>query len=224
MVMSRITLNSSLFLAVILVSGCQTAAVSEPVEIETVSIKEARGMSIGESVRVSGTVTVQSGAFASSISSGFAVQDDSAGIYVLDSDYVFKLGDRVKITGKRGAEFDQLNIILESAEKLTGFGTVIPRPVKTGNVGVAEEGILIQVEGSVTQTKSDPPYGYKAFIDDNSGEIQIFVNASTGLIENARDWKVGDVIFVIGFSGQYEKTYEIMPRILSDITIRAAQE
>ena len=138
--MSRIISNSSLVLAAILVSGCQTAAVSEPAEIETVSITEARGMSMGESVLVSGTVTVQSGAFASSISFGFAVQDHSAGIYVVDTSYDFEMGDRVKVTGKRGAEFGQLNIILESAEKLTGSGTVIPRPVKTGNVGVAEKG------------------------------------------------------------------------------------
>ena len=130
--MSRITSTCSLLLAVIVVSGCQ-AAVSEPAEIETVSIQEARGMSMGEPVRVSGTVTVQSGAFASSNSSGFAVQDESAGIYVLDSDHAFKLGDKVKVTGKRGAEFGQLNIILESAEKLTGSDSVNPEPVKTGN-------------------------------------------------------------------------------------------
>lgn len=181
-------------------------------------------MSIGKRVRVSGTVMVQSGAFASSISSGFAVQDDSAGIYVLDSNHDFKLGDRVEITGKRGVEFGQLNIHLESAEKLTGSGAVIPRPVKTGKAGEAEGGILIQVEGYITRTNDDLPYGYKVFIDDSSGERQIFLNASTGLVENARNWNVGDFIFVIGFSGQYEKTYEIMPRVLSDITIRAPQE
>jgi DNA/RNA endonuclease YhcR with UshA esterase domain len=208
-------------LVVIVVSGCQTTAVSEPAEIETVSIEEARGMSMGEPVRVSGTVTVQSGAFASSISSGFAVQDDSAGIYVVDSNHAFKLGDRVKVTGNRGAEFGQLNIILESAERLAGSGTVNPKPVKTGNAGEAKEGVLIRVEGYVTQTKSDLPYGYKAFIDDGSGEFLIFVNASTGLVENARDWKVGDFVSVIGFSGQYENTDEIIPRVLSDITIRA---
>ena len=181
-------------------------------------------MSLGAPVRVSGTVSVQSGAFAASISHGFALQDDSAGIYVLDSNHAFKLGDRVKITGKRGAEFGQSNIILESAEKLTGFGTVIPRSVETGNVGESEEGILIRTEGYVTRTKDDSPYGYKAYIDDGSGEYQIFVNASTELLENARDWKEGDFISVVGFSGQYEKTYEIMPRILSDMTRRAAQE
>jgi len=180
-------------------------------------------MSIGERVRVSGTVTVQSGAFASSISSGFAVQDDSAGIYVVDAVHAFNLGDRVAITGKRGAEFGQSNIVLESAEKLTSSGAVIPESIRTGTVGEAQEGILIRVEGYVTQTRGDPPYGYKAFIDDSSGECQIFVNVSTGLVDNARDWKVGDFISVIGIVGQYESTYEIMPRILSDITIPATK-
>ena len=221
--MSRIASTSVLLLAAILVSGCLTAAVSDPAQIETVSIKEARSIPIGERVRVSGTVTVQSGAFSSSISSGFAVQDDSAGIYVVDADHAFNMGDRVEITGKRSAEFGQSNIILKSAEKLTGSGMVIPRPVETGNVGESEEGILIRVEGYVTQTKDDFPYGYKAYIDDGSGEFQIFVNASTELVENARKWKEGDFISVVGFAGQYEKTYEIMPRILSDITIQAAK-
>lgn len=221
--MSTITSTSVLLLAAVLVSGCQTAAVSDPAQIETVSIKEARGMSIGERVRVSGTVTVQSGAFASSISSGFAIQDDSAGIYVVDADHAFNLGDRVEITGKRGAEFGQSNIVLESAEKLTSSGTVIPESVRTGNVGEAQEGTLIRVEGYVKQTRGDPPYGYKAFIDDSSGECQIFVNISTGLVDNARDLKVGDFISVIGVVGQYENTYEVMPRILSDITIQATK-
>jgi len=180
-------------------------------------------MSIGERVRVSGTVTVQSGALASSISSGFALQDDSAGIYVVDADHAFNLGDRVEITGKRGAEFGQSNIVLESAEKLTSSGAVIPESVRTGNVGEAQEGTLIRVEGYVKQTRGDPPYGYKAFIDDNSGECQIFVNVSTGLVDNARNWKVGDFISVIGVVGQYENTYEIMPRISSDITIQATK-
>ena len=101
------------------------------------------------------------------------------------------------------------------------------RATVSGEIGMrgeSEEGILIRAEGYVTRTKDDPPYGYKAYIDDGSGEYQIFVNASTELVENARDWKEGDFISVVGFSGQYEKTYEIMPRILSDMTRRAAQE
>jgi DNA/RNA endonuclease YhcR with UshA esterase domain len=88
-------------------------------------------------------------------------------------------------------------------------------------VGEAQEGTLIRVEGYVKQTRGDPPYGYKAFIDDSSGECQIFVNVSTGLVDSARDWKVGDFISVIGIVGQYGNTYEVMPRILSDIRMQA---
>ena len=50
---------------------------------ETIPIREARQLE-GKKVRVSGTVTVQSGAYSSSISSGFAIQDETAGIYVVD--------------------------------------------------------------------------------------------------------------------------------------------
>lgn len=181
-------------------------------------------MSVGETVRISGVVTVPSGVFASSISSGFAVQDSTAGIYVRDADYGFKLGERVEVVGKRGEEYGQSNVILEFVERLVGSDRITPEAVKTGSVGEDVAGNVIRVEGYVVRSKSDPPYGYKVFIDDGSGECQIFLDASTGLAEGAWDWKVGDFLSVTGFSGQYEKTYEVMPRIFSDITIRSGQE
>ena len=82
------------------------------------SIEEVRASTSGEAVRVTSIVTVQSGAFASSLVAGFAIQDGTAGIYVLDTEHSFELGDRVRVTGRRGIEFDQQNIRLESAEKL----------------------------------------------------------------------------------------------------------
>ncbi len=82
-------------------------------------------------MRVTGTVTVQSGAFASSLSTGFAIQDGTAGIYVLDTEHDFELGDRVRVAGRRGIEFDQQNIRLDSAEKRPGSATVNPRPVSS---------------------------------------------------------------------------------------------
>jgi len=222
--MSRMASIRSFLILLVLLGGYQTTAKSATAVPRIVSIEEARGMSTGETVRISGVVTVPSGAFASSISSGFAVQDDTAGIYVLDSSYAFELGQRVEVTGKRGEEHGQSHIILEFADKLAGSGRVTPKAIKTGDVGEDEAGFVIRIEGYVVRTKPDPPYGYKAFIDDGSGECQIFFDASTGLVEDARDWKVGDFLSVTGFSGQYEQTYEVMPRIFSDITIRSAQE
>ena len=171
---------------------------------------------------MTGIVTVQSGAFASSLTTGFAIQDGTAGIYVLDTEHSFELGNRVRVTGRRGMEFGQLNIRLESAEKLPGSGTVVPRLVRTGRVGEAEEGYLIRAAGRIDRVKDDAPYGYKIFVDDGSGELQVFVDASTELIEDVTVWKPGDSIDVIGFAGRYEETHEIMPRIPSDMRKQAA--
>ncbi len=172
---------------------------------------------------MTGVVTVPSGAFASALSAGFAIQDGTAGIYVLDTRHAFELGDRVRVTGRRGAEFRQQNIRLESAEKLPGSGTVDSRPVRTGRVGAAEEGSLIRAAGRIGRVEDDAPYGTKIFIDDGSGELQVFIDASTPLIEDATRWQPGDSIDVTGFAGRYEATYEIMPRIPSDVRKQAAQ-
>ncbi len=214
---STMTSTLTLILTAILLSGCQTAPLFTPMPVHTVSIKEARGRATGETVRVAGTVTVQSGAFASSRSSGFAIQDDTAGIYVLDTQHVFQLGDTVHVTGTRDVEFHQLHIRLEAVKKLDGSGTVTPRPVKTGDVGEDDEGALIQVQGRITRVEDDKPYGYKVFIDDGSGAYQIFIDASTELIKHTAVWQTGDTVRVIGFAGQFDKTYEIMPRVVSDM-------
>jgi DNA/RNA endonuclease YhcR with UshA esterase domain len=209
-------------LSAFLLGGCQAAPVSNSTPIREMSIEKARASTRGAAVRVTGIVTVQSGAFASSLSTGFAIQDRTAGIYVLDTEHAFELGDRVRVTGRRGMEFDQQNIRLESAEKPPGSGTVTPRPVQTGGVGEADEGYLIRAAGRIDRVEDDAPYGYKIFIDDGSGELQVFIDASIELIEDVAIWKPGDSIHVIGFAGRHEETHEIMPRIPSDLRKQAA--
>ena len=201
----------------------QDAPASEPPPLRETTIAQARAAASGEAVSVTGVVTVPSGAFASSLSAGFAIQDGTAGIYVLDTSHAFELGDRVRVTGRRGAEFQQRHIRLESAQKLPGSGTVEPRPVRTGRVGEAEEGTLIRAAGRIERVEDDAPYGHKIFIDDGSGELQVFIDASTALIEDVTRWQPGDTIDVTGFAGRYEETHEIMPRIPSDMSRQAAE-
>ncbi len=218
---ARVRSRAAILLSAFLLGACQTEPASHRTSIAEMSIDEARASTSGSVVRVTGIVTVQSGAFASSLSTGFAIQDGTAGIYVLDTEHDFELGDTVRVTGTRGAEFAQLNIRLESAEKLPGSATVDPRPVRTGLVGEGEEGSLIRATGRIARVEDDAPYGYKIFIDDGSGELQVFIDASTELIENVTVWKPGDSVRVIGFAGRYEQTYEIMPRIPADMRRRA---
>ncbi len=211
----------STLLGAFFLGACPGVLASDAAPIREMTIAEARASESGTAVRVTGIVTVQSGAFASSLSTGFAIQDGTAGIYVLDREHAFELGDRVRVTGRRGAEFDQRHIRLDSAEKLPVSGTVVPRTVRTGRVGESEAGYLIRTAGRVNRAEDDAPYGYKVFIDDGSGELQVFIDASTELFRNATTWKPGDSIEVIGFAGRYKKIYEIMPRIPADMRKQA---
>ena len=220
--MASIESRIVLLLAAFVCASCQIAWAFEPTPVRDMSIAEARALTSGQTARVTGIVTVPSGAFASSISTGFAIQDSTAGIYVLDAAHSFKLGDRVRVSGRRGSEFGQRNLRLESAERLPGSGKIVPRPVRTGGVGEAEDGYLITATGRIDRVQDDAPYGYKIFIDDGSGVLQVFIDASTGLLADARAWKPGDSIDVIGFAGRYNEAYEIMPRIPSDIDGHAA--
>ena len=71
--------------------------------------------------------------------------------------------------------------------------------------------------------EDDAPYGYRVVIDDGSGECQVFTDASTELLADVGAWKTGDSLHVTGFSGRYEDTHEIMPRVRSDMSKREAK-
>ena len=63
----------------------------------------------------------------------------------------------------------------------------------------------------------DPPFGYKFYVDDGSGEIQIFVSTSSNL--DLSGLPLGQHVRVVGCSGQFATTYEVQPRVQSAITV-----
>jgi DNA/RNA endonuclease YhcR with UshA esterase domain len=97
---------------------------------------------------------------------------------------------------------------------------VSPKDVTTGGVNESVEGALVKVSGNVTQTfQDDSPYGYKLYINDGSGEVQVFVHVSAGFDPNMlRALTAGQRITVTGLAAQYETTYEVAPRQPSDLT------
>lgn len=105
---------------------------------------------------------------------------------------------------------------------LDGAQQVSPKTVSTGLVNESVEGQLIQVSGNVTKTfEDDSPCGYKLYIDDGSGEIQIFVHVSAGLDKaSLQALTANERITVVGFAAQYETTYEVAPRQSSDLKIQ----
>ncbi len=190
-----------------------------------ISIADARSQPLGTEVTVEGAVTVPSGDFAAStFDQGFAIQDSTAGIYVSIADNPgLNFHRLVRVTGVVDDDgFGQLVLRpggLDDVETLGGASQVAAQAVATGDVGEATEGLLVEVTGTVTTGPTDDlPFGYSVFIDDGSGETQIFIPASTGI----NPFKIpyiapGAQIRVTGLSSQFLSNLEVLPRRRGDI-------
>jgi hypothetical protein len=67
--------------------------------------------------------------------------------------------------------------------KAHGSGPKVqPLPVATGDVGETTEGKIVRITGTITQPiVNDLPFGFIVVVNDGSGEINVFVCASTGI-------------------------------------------
>jgi DNA/RNA endonuclease YhcR with UshA esterase domain len=196
-------------------------APASPVASNLISIAAARALPPGTVVTVEGSVSVPSGAFKSATDDqGFAIQDESGGIYVrTDAHLGLRGSQRVRVSGRLADNYGQLILVPAHANhvKARGRARIIQaRRVSTGHINEATEGYLVRVIGRITKpVENDLPYGYRVFIDDGSGEVQAFIHRTTGI--RVQSLQPGLHISVTGFSGQYEDHYEVMPRAPSDI-------
>jgi uncharacterized protein YdeI (BOF family) len=200
------------------VTGRATPPASNPKKI---SIAEARSLPLGTVVTVDGSITVPSGAFSSStFDQGFAIQDHTGGIYVSVADNLgFAPRQQVRLTGELADSSGLLILINVTDIKPHGSGPKVEAlPVTTGAVGEATEGKLVRIRGTITQPVfNDPPFGSIIFINDGSGEVHSFVNASTGI--DVSGLSPGQTIEVTGFSGQFDAAFEVDPRTQADIKV-----
>jgi hypothetical protein len=190
----------------------------------TLDIAAARRMPLGTVVTVEGSVTVPSGAFASSFfDEGFAIQDETGGIYVSTADNLgLRLRQEARATGQLVDSGGLLTLVPAAASDVVAHGRgreVEPRWVPTGAIGEGTEGRIVRVVGTIVQpVEPDLPFGYKVFVDDGSGPIRVFVNTTTGI--DVAGLAQGQMVAVTGFSGQFID-YEIDPRFPADIRVRS---
>jgi hypothetical protein len=203
-------------LAAILLLSFVTAEAAPPI-----SIAQARSLPLGTVVTIDGVVTVPSGAFSSStFDQGFAIQDPTGGIYVSTADNLgFALRTQVRVTGTLAdTVLPGLLVVVDVTEtKPHGSGPKIqPLPVATGDVGEATEGSIVRISGTISQPiVNDLPFGFIIVVNDGSGDINVFVCASTGI--NVSGFREGQRIEVTGFSGQFADHFEVDPRTQDDI-------
>jgi DNA/RNA endonuclease YhcR with UshA esterase domain len=187
-----------------------------------ISIAEARSLPLGTVVTIFGSVTVPSAAFSSStFDQGFAIQDQTGGIYVSTFDLGLELRQQVRVTGTLAdTVLPGLLVLVNVTEvKVQPSGPKIqPLRVATGDVNEATEGKMVRITGTITQPiVNDPPFGFIIVVNDGSGEVNVFVCASTGI--DVSGLSPGQTIEVTGFSGQFADHFEVDPRIQADIRV-----
>jgi len=200
-------------------------AVATRADAQVISIAEARSLPAGTVVTVEGSVTVPSGEFSSStFDQGFAIQDETAGIYVSTADNPnLNFHRLVRVTGVMGGDGFGLTVLrpasLADVVAIGGASQVEPTPLATGDVSEATEGLLVEITGVLSRPiVNDLPYGYQVFVDDGSGETQIFIAASTGINPFTIPFlQKGAAVTAVGFSGQFLSQYEVLPRHRGDI-------
>jgi hypothetical protein len=215
----RLPLPAAALLALCLAPAAipPAAAAHEPHPID---IGAARHLPLGTVVTVEGSVTVPSGAFSSSsFDEGFAIQDDTGGIYVsVATDLGLSVRQGALVTGQLVDSFGLLTLVpaATSDVEVRGHGPKVrPLWVRTGRVGPANQGLLVRVVGTIAQpVVPDPPFGTKVFVDDGSGPIRVFVNTSTGI--DVSGLAQGQLLSVTGFSSAFNDP-EIDPRFQSDL-------
>lgn len=214
------------FVALLAVAAASHAgrAHASPARDKTIPIAAARALPLGTVVMVEGVVSVSSGAFRSNGSDeGFAIQDGSGGIYVRTIPNLGLGGTakRVRVRGQLADNYGQLILVPGDVRDVKVLGralSVRAEPVSTGRINEATEGRLVRVTGTITKPIGDDlPHGHRVFIDDGSGEVQVYVYASTGFPVDRL--QPGQRVGVTGFSGQYNDHYEVMPRLRSDIRV-----
>jgi uncharacterized protein YdeI (BOF family) len=199
----------------------KSGAAHAPPQTKIISIAAARSLTPGATMTIEGSVTVPSGAFKSSFSDdGFALQDSSGGIYVsLHTNLGLRVGRRVRVTGKLVLSNGLLRIEAAGARavKVRGRGPQVqPLMVKTGQVDETTEGRLLKVTGTITRSVvADAPYGFRLFVDDGTGELQVYVSTSSKIDLNGL--QPGQRVTVTGIGGHYKDHYELDPRFPADI-------
>jgi hypothetical protein len=66
--------------------------------------------------------------------------------------------------------------------------------------------------------RTTSPSGWKLRVDDGSGAVQVFFPASGGNAGLDRI-RAGSEVAVTGFSGQYDRTYEVIPASRADLSV-----
>jgi len=184
-----------------------------------IAISEVYGVPQATDVFVQGRVTVPSGVFfGATRDPGFAMHDGTRGVYVQTrTDLKLEFGDTVRVSGMTGRLNGMETIEARDIEEIEEHEVQLP----TGHVEISTEGSVVVVTGVITRIVDDNQFGAKVFVDDGTGEVDVFLSSSTELHSDIPDFvEVGRRIRVRGYVAyfpNFSSQPEIDPRTRKDL-------
>ena len=199
------------------------------------TIAQARAKAAGSAVAIEGIITTPPNVFTSGtggVNSEIWVQDATGGIAVfsvLSSRAAeLPLGQRVRVTGTRGANAGQIQITSPTVTALTGTGTISPVGITGAQLAArTHEGKLVTLSSfTVTTIGTGTSTSFDVNGTDAAGApVRVRVNsATTGLTRTS--FVVGQKYTITGIQTVFETgtplvaTPQIKPRFPSDVVLQ----
>jgi uncharacterized protein len=189
-----------------------------PPVIDTVTVAQARALSLGTKVIVFATLT------ASDQFGGPAyLQDSTAGMAIFDSQVhatgLFEIGDQLWISAEVGAFSNQIQLVNVDSVSLVGHEVTAPTLVTLSELANVE-GQLITIENASFDLQSGLLYPNSNYaISDSTGSAQLRIDADVDLV--GRLIPTG-ATSITGVVGRFQSTLQILPRFLADLPGAAA--
>jgi len=186
-----------------------------------VPIAEARAGVNGQIFGLEGVVTAQNSTWNNAPEWTF--QDASGGIAAFFiADPPISLGDTVRMVATRGSFNNQEQMVppLYYFEVVSSGLPVEPITYTTGQVASGiSEGWLIEIEGVVGNMPASCGTAYNITLNDGSVAATVRIESATGINLCNLGIQNGDMLGVTGFSTQFNVTYQVKPRSVSDLEL-----
>ncbi|MBI4092331.1 MAG: lamin tail domain-containing protein [Candidatus Kerfeldbacteria bacterium] len=178
------------------------------------TLSDIKTASSATPVAVNGWVSAAPGVLGENL---FYLYDGTSGMAVRASGILPKLSlnDAVEVKGERRTKNGEAYILVEEDSGVVVKGErqeVEPRITAAGEVDSEAVGALVRVTGEVTTLS-----GSRFAIDDGTGELSVYVRASTGFKRPAL--RSGDRIEVRGIVSKTTSGIRLLPRVKEDIRI-----
>lgn len=191
------------------------------VNFVSVPIADARAGSNGEIFALEGQVIATNNTWNNAPE--WAFQDASGGIAAFFiADPPISLGDTVRMVATRGSFNNQEQMVtpLYYFELVSAGPPVEPISYTTSQVASgSSEGWLIEMEGVVDNMPATCGSAYNITLDDGSGPATVRIESATGINLCNLGIQNGDMLGVTGFSTQFQTTYQVKPRSVSDLEL-----